>query len=121
MEGKNRVLKDALAAAIADPDQRRFRGWAKQVTALVTKLVAANVEAMLAFIDRREDDQRRQPKADQAALLEKRRARSGRPKREGLEKYLPAPDVPFRQTGPKRIDSPKVEPPDPEHTEEPAA
>lgn len=117
MEGKNRVLKDALAAAIADPDQRRFRGWAKQFTALVTKLVGANIASILAFIDNEERDDHRAGKVAEA----KRRTRTGRPKREGLERYLPGPDQPIRQTGPHRIDLPKVDPPEPPHTEEPAA
>lgn len=121
MEGKNRVLKDALAAAIADPDQRRFRGWAKQLTALVTKLVAANIQAMLAFVDSEDCDPNRLQEDPDTSVMENRRARTGRPKSAGLEKYLPGPDEPFRQTGPHRIDIPKVEPPDPEHTKEPAA
>jgi len=97
------------------------RGWGKQLTALVTKLIAANVQAMLAFIDGEEEDQRRAQREADAALVAKRRARAGRPKTAGLEKYLPAPDEPFRQTGPHKIDIPKVEPPDPEHTKNPAA
>lgn len=54
MEGRNQYLKDREHQSLADPGQRRFRGWAKQLLALVLKIVAANVQVVLSFIDRTE-------------------------------------------------------------------
>lgn len=55
MEGRNQYLKDREHQSLADSGQRRFRGWAKQLLALVLKIVAANVQVVLSFIDRTED------------------------------------------------------------------
>lgn len=50
MEGYNRVLKDGVAAAIANPDHRRYRGLGKQNLALLFKAVGANIQAILATL-----------------------------------------------------------------------
>lgn len=50
MEGFNRVLKDGVAAAIANPDHRRYRGLGKQNLALLFKTVAVNIRSILATL-----------------------------------------------------------------------
>lgn len=90
MEGKNRYLKNAVDAAIALPDHRRYRGLGKQVITLLVKLVAANITTVLTFLDKAERDQGEPPT----------RATRGRPRNPGLEPYLTDPHgPPHRLTG----------------------
>jgi len=46
MEGRNRYFKDDLIASIASPGTRRFRGWGKQLLAILLKLVKVNYRAL---------------------------------------------------------------------------
>lgn len=91
MEGKNRYLKDAAAAAIANVDHRRFRGYGKQHFALLAKLVGANFQTILAFVDAEEDREKNPPAA-----------KIGRPKKVGWDNLPPGstgPPEPMRIAG----------------------
>lgn len=83
MEGKNGFIKNPLGARIAVPGERRFRGWAKQMFVLLTKMIAANIETMLAWIDADEDGRFLPPGK-----------RRGRPPSPGMSKYAPGPNEP---------------------------
>lgn len=85
MEGRNQYLKDREHQSLADPGQRRFRGWAKQLLALVLKIVAANVQVVLSFIDRTED-----------AARSPRPPRGRRPKAKAEEQLPDATGPPIR-------------------------
>lgn len=98
IEAKNRYIKNGVDAAIADPDQRRFRGLGKQVFAMLTKLIAANVQTVLAFLDRGE--------REESAPAPKQ---PGRKPKAGLEQYLPQPHAPpVRIAGRRLTDNPKA-------------
>ncbi|WP_062135521.1 hypothetical protein [Demequina aestuarii] len=104
MEGYNRVLKDATAAAISAPDHRRYRGLGKQNLALVFKALGANIQAVLAIL--REFAEREAPAPNPG----------GRPATTTLANYRREPyDLPIRIAGRPAKDKPgkpkKPEPP----------
>ena len=90
MEGKNRFIKNPLDADIASSGERRFRGFGKQLFALLTKLVSANIQTLVGWLD-----------ANDAGEHEPPIKRRGRRPEPGLDQYRPRPTgPPIRVVGP---------------------
>ena len=90
MEGKSRFIKNPLDADIASSGERRFRGFGKQLFALLTKLVSANIQTLVGWLDAQDAGEHEPPI--------KRRGRRPEP---GLDQYRPRPTgPPIRVVGP---------------------
>lgn len=96
MEGFNEFTKNAVDAAIATTEHRRFRGFGKQLLVVLVKLAASNITILLNWHDNQDGVE---PDA-----------RRGRPPKPRLEQHLPEPNAPpFRILAEPREDKFKVE------------
>ncbi|MDN4488607.1 hypothetical protein QQX10_10555 [Demequina sp. SYSU T00039] len=92
IESENKRLKKATGAAIDEVAHRQFRGWGKQLLAIMCKIVAANLDSIRDWAD--SDPTNGDPN-------EKQQTRRGRkPKYTGFSKYGTEPgDAPLRTPG----------------------
>ncbi len=79
IESENKRLKQATGAAIDEVAHRQFRGWGKQLLAILCKIVAANLDSIRKWADSDPTDD---------TPNEKQQARRGRkPTYTGFAKY----------------------------------
>lgn len=88
-EGANNRLKNVQGPNIAQPGERRFRGFGQQLLTLAAKICAGNHDEICNWIDDEED-----------GMHEVAAPKKGRPVRPGLSAYRPDPSgVPLKIVG----------------------